>query len=148
MTTSIPTSTVDLGAVGGAIYSTTLEGKSTLKIVDSVFKKNKAAQVSTTASGGGGGAVSVDIIIGGTVDVLVLSSVFELNEANRGGGAASFFAFGFLNVDWINNKELLFGNDAGTCDGVNTLEPISTAPFIKEGCFNVGDNEKFVVPSK
>ena len=133
------TTTVDLGAVGGAIYSTTLEGKSTLKIVDSVFKKNKAAQVSTTASGGGGGAVSVDIIIGGTVDVLVLSSVFELNEATRGGGAASFFAFGFLNVDWINNKELLFGNDAGTCDGVNTFDP-----FIVGGCFNVGDNVSFV----
>ena len=144
MTTSIPTSTVDLGASGGAIYSTTIEGQSTLKIVDSVFKKNKAAQVSTTASGGGG-AVSVDIIFGGTVDVLVLSSVFELNEANRGGGAAQFFAFGFLNVDWINNKELLFGNDAGTCDGVNTFEPISNAPFIKEGCFNVGDNEKFLL---
>ena len=135
MTTSIPTSTVDLGAFGGAIYSTTIDGQSTLKIVDSVFKKNKAAQVSTTASGGGG-AVSVDIIIGGTVDVLVLSSVFELNEATRGGGAASFFAFGFLNVDWINNKELLFGNDAGTCDGV----------FLEgSGCFNVGDNFSEVV---
>ena len=93
MTTSIPTSTVDLGAFGGAIYSITIDGQSTLKIVDSVFKKNKAAQVSTTASGGGG-AVTVDIIFGGTVDVLVLSSVFELNEANRAEGQLNFLLLG------------------------------------------------------
>ena len=121
--------TTSIGAFGGAIDSSSFGGQANLKVVDSVFKKNKAIQVPGEL--GGGGAVNVDAN-GGTLDVLVLSSVFELNEASNLGGAARFaFNGGTLTVDWINNKELLFGNDAGTCDG---------ADIQGEGCFNVGDN--------
>jgi len=55
--------------------------------------------------------------------------VFELNEASSVGGAARFDS---ASVDWYNNKDLLFGNDAGEdCDGVKV---------VGEDCFSVGDN--------
>ena len=98
-------------------------------MVDSIFKKNKAIQVTTSGFGGGGAIYAVD------ADVLVLSSVFELNEASNTlqsntGGAALFN--NALSVAWYNNKELLFGNDAGEeCDG---------AKEVGGDCFSVGDN--------
>jgi len=106
-------------AVGGAIYS--VLGKVT--VVDSIFKKNKAI---ATASGSGGGGVISALF----TDVLVLSSVFELNEVSSEGGAA---LFGFsTSVAWYNNKELLSGNDAGIdCDGANV---------VGERCFSVEEN--------
>ena len=56
--------------------------------------------------------------------------MFELNEASNNGGAAQFDSV--TSVDWYNNKDLLFGNDAGEdCDGVDV---------VGEDCFNVGDN--------
>ena len=107
------------GAFGGAIDSF---GK--LTVVDSIFKNNRAIQADTTSGFGGGGAISAE-----STDVLVLSSVFELNEASIDGGAAQFF--NPSSVAWYNNKELLSGNDALDCDGAKV-----------EGgdCFNVGDN--------
>jgi len=60
--------------------------------------------------------------------------VFELNEASTFGGAALFFD---TDVDWYNNKDLLFGNDAGEdCNGVE----------VDGDCFNVGDNFSFDLP--
>ena len=110
-------------AAGGAIGSDF--GK--LTVVDSIFKKNKALSDSNV---GGGGAIYVN-----EADVLVLSSVFELNEASNVGGAAVFELHLFVSgtsVAWYNNKELLFGNDGGVgCDGANVVE---------EDCFSVGDN--------
>ena len=93
-------------------------------MVDSIFKKNKVIEVDVDTEFGGGGAIS----LGGT-DVLVLSSVFELNEASNVGGAAQFEFRS--SVAWYNNKELLFGNDALDCDG---------AKVVPGDCFNVGDN--------
>ena len=95
-------------AFGGAISVS--GGK--LTVVDSIFKKNKA--IATASGFGGGGAIYA--FSSGT-DVLVLSSVFELNEASNVGGAALFEDVS--SVAWYNNKELLFGNDAGIdCGGV------------------------------
>ena len=55
--------------------------------------------------------------------------MFELNEASNKGGAVLFDG---PNVHWYNNKDILFGNDAGEgCDGVD----VDGQP-----CFNVGDN--------
>ena len=109
----------DIGASGGAIAT-----NSNLNVFDSIFKNNKAIQVTTSGDGGGG---AIFASAGGT-EVLVLSSIFELNEASNIGGAAQFQ--GVSSVDWYNNKELLFGNDALACDGVNV-----------EGkdCFSIGD---------
>ena len=106
-------------AQGGAISA-----ESKFKVFNSIFKKNKAIQVTTSGFGGGGAIEALDD------DVLVLSSVFDLNEASDVGGAAQFNdAF---SVAWYNNKELLFGNDAGEdCDGVGD---------IVGDCFNVTDN--------
>ena len=113
-----------LSAFGGAIRS--VVGK--LTVVDSIFKKNRAIQADTTTGFGGGGA-----IIAASTDVLVLSSVFELNEASNDGGAAQLQST--TSVAWYNNKELLFGNDADEeCDGANVAG---------EDCFNVGDNFSF-----
>ena len=81
---------------------TSKSGKSNLQVVDSVFKKNKALQVDTSFEGGGGAIFAED------QDVLVLSSVLELNEATIVGGAAQFDDL--MSISWINNKELLFGN--------------------------------------
>ena len=67
------------GGFGGAIASR--YGK--LTVVDSIFKKNKA--IATASGFGGGGAIYAF-----SSDVLVLSSVFELNEASNEGGAAQF----------------------------------------------------------
>ena len=69
-------------------------------------------------------------------DVLVLSSVFELNEASNEGGAAQFVSTtsSTTSVAWYNNKELLFGNDAGIdCDG-------GAMGFNPPACFNVTEN--------
>ena len=119
-------------AGGGAIGF----ARSNLKVFDSIFKNNKVKQVKD--SGGGGGA----IFLGGQgkADVLVLNSVFELNEASTFGGAASFNSFAGTggSVNWVYNKVLLFGNDAGEdCDGV---EGVNT-------CFSVGDNFSFDFPA-
>ena len=113
------------GAFGGAIDSF---GK--LTVVDSIFKNNRAIQADTTSGSGGGGAISAF-----SSDVLVLSSVFELNEASNDGGAAQFVNPD--SVDWYNNKELLLGNDALDCDGANVAG---------EDCFSVGDNFSIVAP--
>ena len=108
---------------GGAISA----DSSKLMVVDSIFKKNKA--IATTPVRGLGGAIYADDPDG--PDALVLSSVFELNEATNDGGAA-LFDDDVSSVAWYNNKELLFGNDAGVlCDGVSVVEV---------ECFNVGDN--------
>ena len=113
-------------AFGGAISVS--GGK--LTVVDSIFKKNKA--IATASGFGGGGAIYA--FSSGT-DVLVPSSVLELNEASNVGGAAVFELHLFVSgtsVAWYNNKELLFGNDGGVgCDGANVVE---------EDCFSVGDN--------
>ena len=107
-------------AKGGAIASV----NSKLTVVDSIFKKNKAIQADTTCGDGGGGAIYAR-----SPGVLVLSSVIELNEASNDGGAALFEK---SSVAWYNNKELLFGNDAGEdCDGVLV---------VGEDCFSVGEN--------
>ena len=112
-----------LNAIGGAIAST----GSNLKVIDSIFKKNKALQVDTSTGSGGGGAIFAFF-----ADVLVLSSVFELNEASNVGGAAA--SFNAPSVGWYNNKDLLFGNDAGEdCDGV----AVGSNP---PACSSVGDN--------
>ena len=96
-------------------------------MVDSIFKKNKAIQADSNV--GGGGAITA---LGS--DVLVLSSVFELNEASNGGGAALFEDVNDASVAWYNNKELLFGNDAGEdCDGV-------AVGLTSPTCFSVEDN--------
>ena len=108
-------------AFGGAISVS--GGK--LTVVDSIFKKNKA--IATASGFGGGGA-----IFAAQNDVLVLSSVFELNEASNVGGAALFEDVS--SVAWYNNKELLFGNDAGIdCGGVAVGLTLPT-------CLGVGDN--------
>ena len=97
-------------------------------MVDSIFKKNKAISTASGIGGGGGGAIGA---FGS--DVLVLSSVFELNEATRDGGAAMFDA---SSGAWYNNKELLFGNDGDDdCDGVTVRDDFA--------CFNVGENFSF-----
>lgn len=106
-------------AFGGAINS---DG-SNLKVIGSSFKKNKALSINNR---GGGGAINAF-----SADNLVLDSVFELNEASKDGGAALFDSCCNF-VVWYNNKDLLFGNDAGElCDGVAVVD---------EDCFNVGDN--------
>ena len=84
-----------------------------------------------TSSISGGGAITAAFN-----DVLVLSSVFELNEASNGGGAAEFDG---ANVAWYNNKELLFGNDALDCDGV-------ASAICGAVCKSVGDNFSIVAP--
>ena len=111
-------------AAGGAIGSDF--GK--LTVVDSIFKKNKALSDSNV---GGGGAIYAS----STSDVLVLSSVFESNEASNIGGAAQFFFAS--SVAWYNNKELLFGNDALDCDG---------AKVFGGDCFSIGENFSIVAP--
>jgi len=117
-------------ASGGAIAT-----NSNLKVFDSIFKKNKAIRVDTTSGFGGGGAISLGGRGAGSANILVLSSVFELNEAANDGGAALFRFQSTPSVDWYNNKELLFGNDADEeCDGANVAG---------EDCFNVGDNFSF-----
>ena len=56
-----------------------------LTVLDSIFKNNKAIQVGTT---NGGGAIALNTVTASSgVDLLVLSSVFELNEATSVGGA-------------------------------------------------------------
>ena len=56
-----------------------------------------------------------------------------MNEASNDGGAAKIASV--TSVDWFNNKDLLFGNDADEdCDGV---------AVDGEGCFSVGDNFSF-----
>ena len=113
----------DLGdlALGGAIAS--IAGK--LTVFDTIFKNNRAIQVSPATRGGGA-------IYASSEDALVLSSVFELNEASNIGGAAQFR--NGASVNWYNNKELLFGNDAGVgCDGVS----------VDGACDSVGDNFSF-----
>ena len=117
----------DSGAFGGAILAEgeLSERPGQLTVVDSIFKKNKAIQVDTTERGGGGAIDALD------ADVLVLSSVFELNEASSFGGAALIRS---SSVAWYNNKELLFGNDDGIdCGGVAVGLPSPT-------CFGVEDN--------
>ena len=116
-------------AAGGAIGSDF--GK--LTVVDSIFKKNKALSDSNV---GGGGAIYAS----STSDVLVLSSVFESNEASNTWGAALFGAAQFFfasSVAWYNNKELLFGNDALDCDG---------AKVFGGDCFSIGENFSIVAP--
>lgn len=127
-------------AKGGAISFAASDGQvGSLDVVNSIFKKNKAIQVVSLRPEGGGGAINVRSSSFGTatqVDVLVLSSVFESNEATYDGGAVQFLSFGSageLSVEWFNNKELLFGNAAGAdgaCDGAE----------VEEDCFSVGDN--------
>ena len=72
----------------------------------------------------------------GTFHLLVVGSVFELNEASDEGGAVAFNerdGQGTLKVDWINNNKLIFGNTAGeACGGVRNL--------ISDTCVSVGDN--------
>ena len=115
------TTVASFRAFGGAISSSL--GK--LTVVDSIFKNNRAIQVDTTSGDGGGGAIYA---FGGTgVDVLVLSSLFESNEASNVGGAALLG-----NVGWYNNKELLSGNDSG--------EDCGGAKVVTGDCFNVTDN--------
>ena len=107
-------------AFGGAISSS-----GELTVFDSIFKNNKAIQADTTVSESGGGAIDASLS-----DVLVLNSVFELNEASNVGGAA--LLDDESSVAWYNNKELLFGNDAGVdCNGANV---------VGERCFSVGEN--------
>lgn len=96
--------------------------KGDLTVSDSIFKKNKALQANLDARDGvgGGGAISVESSSSSN-ELIVLSSVFELNEASNAGGAAATNAkgTGSLKVNWVNNKELLLGNTAGeVCDGV------------------------------
>ena len=114
------------GFGGGAIAT----ARGNLNVFNSIFKKNKAIQANTAF--GGGGAIYTS-----STDVLVLSSVFELNEAtNNGGAALLFFLRRAGSVDWYNNKELLFGNDAGVfCDGVADF--IAGRPA---ACSSVGEN--------
>ena len=128
---------VDAAGAGGAIGSSV--GK--LTVVDSIFKKNKA--IATASGFGGGGAISAafnDVL-------LVLSSVFELNEASNVGGAA--LLEGISSVALYNNKELLFGNDALDCDGAKVFggEPCVGVEVECDGakvfggdCFGVEDN--------
>ena len=116
------TTAAGVGAFGGAIGLVDVK----LMVVDSIFKKNKAIQVTTSGFGGGGAIEALDD------DVLVLSSVFDLNEASDVGGAAQFNDAS--SVAWYNNKELLFGNDAGEdCDGV-------AVGLTSPTCFSVEDN--------
>ena len=111
-----------IGAFGGAISSSV--GK--LTVVDSIFKKNKA--IATASGFGGGGAIYAF-----SSDVLVLSSVFELNEASETGGVALFATGAASSFVWYNNKVL--GNDAGEdCDGAKKY------PIVGGDCFNVTDN--------
>ena len=98
-------------------------------MVDSIFKKNKALSDSNV----GGGAIYAF-----GLDVLVLSSVFELNEASNIGGAARFQSL--LSVAWYNNKELLFGNDALDCDGVSVVGVDANGFNLPAACFSIGDN--------
>jgi len=123
----VETTAAGFSAFGGAIFVST--GK--LKVFDLIFKKNKAIETDTTVSGTGGGAIYAVL-----TDVLVLSSVFELNEATNDGGAAQLQFVS--SVAWYNNKELLFGNDAVVdCDGANV---------VGERCFSVGENFSIVAP--
>ena len=109
-------------AFGGAISVS--GGK--LTVVDSIFKKNKA--IATASGFGGGGAIYAF-----SSDVLVLSSVFELNEASETGGVALFATGAASSFVWYNNKVL--GNDAGEdCDGAKKY------PIVGGDCFNVTDN--------
>ena len=119
-------------AGGGAIGT-----NSNLKVFDSIFKNNKALQVTVGSTKRGGGGA---IFLGGSspADVLVLNSIFELNEASNIGGAANLSTNGAEStINWVYNKDLLFGNDAGEdCDGVKVLDPDDAL----RDCFNVGDN--------
>ena len=113
-------------AAGAFAFGGAISDESDLKVFNSIFKKNKAI---ATRFGGGGAIVSF------FEDVLVLNSVFELNEASNEGGAAQLFSI-VTSVAWYNNKELLFGNDADAdedCDGgaVGSNPP---------ACFSVGEN--------
>ena len=111
-------------AAGGAIVTTVNSSSSNLKVTNSIFKNNKAL---STVFGAGGAIFAT----APTTDVLVLSSVFELNEASNVGGAATFLDT--QSVGWYNNKDLLFGNDAGEdCGEVSVGFP----PV----CSSVGDN--------
>ena len=58
---------------GGAIRT-----NSDLKVFDSIFKKNRAIQITPTTFGGGG-AISLGGRGAESANILVLSSVFELN---------------------------------------------------------------------
>ena len=107
-----------------------------LTVVDSIFKNNKAIQVGTT--NGGGGAIALNTVTASSgVDLLVLSSVFELNEATSVGGALKLLdQNGALSdANFINNKELLFGNDANLCPGGAV-----TIPGGASTCFSVEEN--------
>ena len=121
---------VDKTARGGAIRS--FAGK--LTVVDSIFKNNRAIQADNPSDiSQGGGAIEA----GFSGDVLVLSSVFELNEASGEGGAAQLRGRA-QSVAWYNNKELVFGNDALDCDGAKVVGQDGD-----EDCFSVGDNFSF-----
>ena len=102
-----------------------------LTVVDSIFKNNKAIQVGTT---NGGGAIALNTVTASSgVDLLVLSSVFELNEATSVGGALKLLdQNGALSdANFINNKELLFGNDANLCPFGAVTIPSTTCFFYK-----------------
>jgi hypothetical protein len=131
-----------LGAFGGAIdFFADNEQPGKLTVFNSIFKKNKALQAEIDDDGEGGGAISASTSgSNDQADVIVLSSVFELNEASNVGGAVQFVKFfsgGTLRVKWFNNKELLLGNDAEEgCDGGAKLDTDDEVLV----CFNVGDN--------
>ena len=118
-------------SLGGAVRVV----RGDLQVSNSIFKRNKALQVNLSARDGvgGGGAISVEDDSSPRNELLVLSSIFELNEASNVGGAAAFNAkgSGSLKVNWINNNQLLVGNDAGKCYGVfNSVS--DTCKFVEE----------------
>ena len=74
------------------------------------------------------------------IDLLVVGSVFELNEACDNGGAFLIDEVytGKVKVGWINNNELLFGNtDNDGCDGVLVKRSYGDT---SSTCASVGDN--------
>ena len=95
--------------------------------MDCTFTKNKALQ-------GEGGAINF-ASYDKNINILVSGSVFESNEASIAGGAARISnATGEkVNVGWINNNELIFGNTAGERCGDIFYE-------LPDTCVSVGDN--------
>jgi len=128
---NVATSTSECETNGGAIYVY----NSNLSVLDCTFKKNSALQDDPTTFGGGG-AIYMLASDTNPIDLLVAGSVFELNEASDYGGVALIKEYddvGKVNVVWINNNELIFGNtDNDRCDGV----------LVKRSntCASVGDN--------
>ena len=138
--TAVTTATGDEDAFGGAIDLFADKEPAKLKVFNSIFKKNKALQAVIDDFVGGGGAISAGTSANDDqADVIVLNSVFELNEASNIVGAVQFVKFdsaGTLSVKWINNKELLLGNDAEEgCDGGAKLD-LDDEVLV---CFNVED---------